>query len=258
MKRKMRLSFTLLAVLLISVTIISCKTAKKDGATLTGMSGTWVLKSLNGQKAGDIFQGKIPVMNIDLMGKKISGNGGCNTYNGPYKMDNGVFTAPNLATTMMMCTNGNQEPQFFAMLAKENTISITNDVLSFKNEGKVVAEFVRGIDQASLRGKWILETIDGGDMNTLFTMTERIPYIEFKSADSRVSGNAGCNGYGATYKIEGSTIDIGPIMSTQMACPNLKGEDLFTKILAGKSELFVNQNELSFVKEGKTVLKFKK
>jgi len=37
-------------------------------------------------------------------------------------------------------------------------------------------------------------------------------------ADNQLSGNAGCNGYGGDYTIEGSTLMLSPIISTLMAC----------------------------------------
>lgn len=258
MKRLLKLSVCLFIVLSLNLFIISCKTVKNDNTGISDINGTWILKTLNGQVAADVFKGKIPVMNINMTENRISGNGGCNSYTGKFTLDKGVFSAPNVAATMMMCVVENQEPQFFAMLAKQNNISLVNGTLILKNAGQNVAEFVRGTDQALLSGKWTLEFIDGEDMNSLFTVSEKMPTIEFLSQDGRISGNAGCNGYGATYKIDGSTIDVGPVMSTKMACPNLKGESLFVKMLSGKSELSVAQKELSFLKDGKTVLKFKK
>jgi heat shock protein HslJ len=36
--------------------------------------------------------------------------------------------------------------------------------------------------------------------------------------DGKLSGNAGCNNYSATYQTEGNTISIGPAVSTKKAC----------------------------------------
>jgi heat shock protein HslJ len=42
------------------------------------------------------------------------------------------------------------------------------------------------------------------------------PLLAFEGG--QLTGNAGCNTFNATYTVTGDTIEIGPIMSTKMAC----------------------------------------
>lgn len=264
--------FTLVLGILLSFTIIatSCggsrKTVKNDSdnASLGQMnsnrmpdiSGRWVLQSLNGQKVEDVFKGKTPSMTVDFDTKRISGNGGCNRFNGSFTLESGMFSAPNLASTMMMCPFENRESEFHAALAKSSKVTILNsNKLTLENEGKVIAEFVKGIDSDMLTGTWQLVSIEGEDMKTLFPMSERQATLEFNVMEHRIGGNAGCNGYGASYTMEGNKINVGPIMATKMACGNLSGENKFTQLLSGTSEISVSQEELSVSKDGKVVLK---
>lgn len=260
------MKFTLVLSIMLSFVMMvpSCGSPKQvtdkgsKDTNMDQMNGTWILKSLNGQKTEDAFKGKTPSMTLDMAGRRIYGNGGCNRYTGVFTLENGVFSAPNVAATMMMCVFENKESEFFAMLAKTNTVSIADGTLTFRNGGRVVSEFVRGIDADMLAGTWSLVSIEGEDMKSLFPMAERQATIEFDIMENRIGGNAGCNGYGASYTLEGSTIAVGPIMATKMACENLSGENKFTQILSGTSVISVSEEELTFSKDGKIVLKFVK
>lgn len=260
MKELVKLSFVFVMILSLGIMAQSCKTGKQSskngfpGEDFPNITGTWILKSLNGQSATDIFKGKIPTMTIELAEKRIFGNGGCNNYTGGFTFEKGIFSAPNLASTMMMCGEENQEGQFHAVLGQSNKVSIVQGMLQFQNNGKIVAEFERGIDTSLLMGLWTLESIAGGDVKTLFA--DQVPTIEFDLAESRFSGNAGCNRYNAIYKIEGTTIMVGPVITTRMACPFMKGESIYTQIITGSSTLEVNSKKVTFSKDGETTLTF--
>ncbi|MBD8346996.1 META domain-containing protein [Dysgonomonas sp. HGC4] len=263
MKKLVKLSFALAMILSLGIMAQSCKTSKQSskndypGENTPNITGTWVLKSLNGQPTASIFKGKTPTMNIDVVEKRIFGNGGCNGYTGSFTYEKGILSAPNLASTMMMCPDENQEHQFHQVLGQPNKVSIRDGVLlQLSNNGKVVAEFEKGIDTSLLIGEWKLETIADGDVATLFA--DNIPTISFDLAESRFGGNAGCNRYNATYKIEGTAITVGPVMSTRMACPNMEGEGKFTQIITGTSTIEAGLNKITFSKDGKVILTFVK
>jgi len=264
MNKIFKLSFIMAACLSMIMTTQSCKTTKEQTKNISGseglanidvdLGGTWVLKSLNGQNVNDIFKGKTPTMTLNFKENRINGNGGCNTYGGMFSYKDNTFSAPHMAATMMACFQENKESDFFAMLAGPNSVKIINGVLTFMKDGRTVAEFVKGIDPSMLSGIWVLESIADENMKDLFTLEERKATLEFDVAEGRVKGNAGCNGYGAPYTINSTLIEIGGIMSTRMACPNLKGENKFTETLSGISTIAVSENKLTFSKEGKVTL----
>jgi len=66
---------------------------------------------------------------------------------------------------------------------------------------------------------WVLESY--GDPNNLNTILEDIDItVEFKSAEGKIGGSAGCNSYFAGYEINKNELTIiPPIGSTMMACP---------------------------------------
>lgn len=262
MKKLVKLSFALVMILSLGIMAQSCKSgaqsskAGSSGETFPNISGTWVLKSLNGQSATDIFKGKIPTMTIDMSENRVFGNGGCNNYTGTFTYAKGILSAPNLASTMMMCMDENQENQFHTVLGQSNKVSLADGVLTLSYNGKTVAQFEKGIDTSLLIGDWKLESIADGNVKALFA--DNIPTITFDLAESRFGGNAGCNRYNATYNIAGTTISVGPVMSTRMACPNMEGESKFTQIITGESTLEATLNKITFSKDGKVILTFVK
>ena len=63
---------------------------------------------------------------------------------------------------------------------------------------------------------WLLTDYISPD-GALFTVPAAVtPMLTFEGGN--ISGNAGCNTFNATYTITGDAVEIGPIMSTKMAC----------------------------------------
>ncbi|SEH14230.1 Heat shock protein HslJ [Sphingopyxis sp. YR583] len=49
---------------------------------------------------------------------------------------------------------------------------------------------------------------------------------------NRLSGSAGCNRFSGSYAVDGGTLKAGPLMATEMACPGMKLEQAFFKLMA--------------------------
>ena len=74
------------------------------------------------------------------------------------------------------------------------------------------------------KSSWELAEINGKPIDKLDYA--RIPTLSFDAAESRVSGNSGCNSMSGTFKVEEDKITFGPIMGTKMACEGT-GENQF-------------------------------
>ena len=77
---------------------------------------------------------------------------------------------------------------------------------------------------------WELETLPGSEtaMDELFP--DMLPRLQFDPQSSTVSGNSGCNGFSASFEIDGGRLEFGPAgPSTLMYCG--EGELLFRKAL---------------------------
>lgn len=235
----------------------SCKTVKTPA--LTQLSGTWNLKTLNGEASQVLFEGPQPTVVFDATQNHLSGNAGCNQYNGGFTYDKGELSAPNLASTMMMCAHANKEYEFLQALSAPSQISVNKaGELVFTKDGQNTLVFVKSkdISKDDLVGVWNLHSIDGGEVSELFD-ANKLPTVEFKMNEGRLVGNGGCNRYNGQYSIVGDVIKVGPLMSTRMACPSINGEAKLLQALEGEAKLEVEGRTLSFIKDGKAVLVFK-
>lgn len=252
-------------VLAIAFTIESCNSAKPiDKAQLDGY---WILKTMNGQEAAKLFEGTLPSMEFNFTDSLITGNAGCNNYNGKFSMnEKNEFSAPQLAMTMMLCPQANQESEFTKILGEKSVISIeSNGMLTFKQDDKVIFQFEKGerpvitssIETATpelIMGSWTLKTMPGEDIKVLFA--DNKPTAEFDTLASKISGSAGCNSYSTSYKLENGVLTLGPVITTKMACPSLEGENKLIKLLETPFEASINDGDLTLSKNGSVVITF--
>ena len=76
----------------------------------------------------------------------LSGNAGCNNYNGPYKVSGSQITIGPLASTMKACADPagvmEQEAQYLAALGSAATYQVENNVLELRTkDGALAADF---------------------------------------------------------------------------------------------------------------------
>jgi len=86
-------------------------------------------------------------------------------------------------------------------------------------------------------GKWQVNTLVGMDSLTIH------PVINFKNGS--ISGNAGCNNYGATFNVSGNSITFSLGMVTKMYCTNMPIEKAYFDCLA-KAKTYELADKLTF------------
>lgn len=265
MKTKMLSAFAvIIATIIIGMFFQSCNEKSKP-IDPSELEGYWVLKSMTGVEAKSLFEGALPTIQFDFKETKVSGTGGCNRYNGPFSLENNVFKAAELATTKMLCVGKNEEGKFLEELAKANTISIVNGILTFINEEKkVVLEFEKGeapkTFEEKLAGTWNLKAMTEKPVTDFFKGEDaKIPTLTFEMGESRINGNAGCNNYGSTFKIDNGLLIVAPIASNMIACPNIQSESEYVKYLSDTSGINItDENILQIIKKGDILLEFTK
>lgn len=83
-------------------------------------------------------------------------------------------------------------------------------------------------------------------------------YIQFIEGE-KIAGNGGCNRFGGLYVQDGDSLKIGPLMSTEMACMNLKEESLFFAVLEDTRSADISHLTLALKDEdGITLLTLKR
>ncbi|MDR1882892.1 MAG: META domain-containing protein [Prevotella sp.] len=265
MKRILNPAIFVIAVITLTLGLQSCNSVRPIDKTR--LEGYWILKTLKGEDAKAAFAGTLPYLQFNFAKSLIYGNGGCNEFSGTFILtEKNEFSAPNPAVTMKMCMQANKEPLFFTALTTPNLVLSVDEsgLLTFSEDKTIALQFEKGevpkdavkadtVNAENLTGVWTLTSIADGDMAALFT--GKAPTMEF-SADGKVFGNGGCNTYRTTYTLQENTITFGLVISTKMACPNLKGEDLFTGLLAGPLQAKLNGDKLTLLKDGNVVLEF--
>ncbi len=178
---------------------------------------------------------------------QVLGKDGCNQYTGTYKATDMVLTIRLGATTTMACEQKlmDQAQAYAAALSSAATYQITGDRLQITGGGgKVVVTFVAsaptvgpapavadtqpltptvritGVTTVTipLEGTlWKLTALADGRGN----MAPVVAGVEITALfqGGRVTGNAGCNNYAATYRLTGSSLTVSaPAATSRKAC----------------------------------------
>jgi heat shock protein HslJ len=87
---------------------------------------------------------------------------------------------------------------------------------------------------ASIDGNWTLVQL--ADSTNVSGSGGRAITMRLQRDSSRVTGYAGCNGFGGEFSTSGDSLKFGALMSTKMACPGWP-MDLETRYLAALADV---------------------
>lgn len=104
---------------------------------------------------------------------------------------------------------------------------------------------------SSLAGTdWTISSIPGFELE----QTRKQVTISFDGTTGRVSGNAGCNGFGGTYTVKGNTLKMEKLISTKMACmPGMQTENKVLMALTNTDHFSISGDKLTLM-QGEKVL----
>lgn len=87
--------------------------------------------------------------------------------------------------------------------------------------------------------------------------TRKAPFISFSDSTDRISGNAGCNGFGGHYSVKGNVIKLEKVISTKMACiPGMETENKVMNALSNVDHFTVEGDKLTFLKGEKVLAEY--
>jgi heat shock protein HslJ len=114
-----------------------------------------------------------------------------------------------------------------------------------------------GVDnsKALLENTWVLKSMGGSPVNIL---PGKDITLEFDKSLRRVSGFGGCNTYFGNYTHNKSGLTFSEIVSTEMACDDLKTESDYFRFLQKTDKYKIVSNTLSFYGSGSEILTFEK
>jgi heat shock protein HslJ len=193
--------------------------SQTGGGDLTGK--VWALTEL---------AGKQPAAGVGISAEfgsdgKVSGSAGCNRYSGTYTVSgNSITISSSMATTMMMCDESvmEQESAYLKALAEAKTYAVKGDQLTLTGADKTSLAIYKAQSQDLSGTSWEVTGYNNGKQAVTGMLAGTTLTADF-GKDGSLSGNAGCNTYSGSYKVNGDQITIGPLASTMMACDQPEG-----------------------------------
>jgi heat shock protein HslJ len=186
------------------------------GGTLDGTSWTLTTYDVSGT-ATAVPAGVI--VDARFTDGKVIGFAGCNPYTASATIDAAKLTVGAAATTMKACDPDVTavETAYLANLARSATFTATSDALTiYGADGKQLLAYA--VAPANpLEGEWNVTGYNNGREAVTSPIAGTTLTATF-TPDGQVSGNAGCNTFTGGYTLDGTSLTVGPLASTMMAC----------------------------------------
>ena len=228
----------------------------------------WVLDgyTTGGDAVSSVVSGTTVTVTFAADGN-VTGNAGCNHYGGQYSLDGANLSVSSLYSTLMYCgTPGvmEQEATFMSLLANATSYRVEGDRLTLTDaDGTDLLFFVQApeVPPAPLAGTaWTLESYSLNNEAVSSVIAGTTVTATF-SSEGRVTGNAGCNSYGAGYELNDTNLSIEPPVSTKMYCGEPEGvmeqENRYLTLLESVAGYRIDGGRLDLLDEaGKTLLTY--
>jgi heat shock protein HslJ len=206
------------ALVTVGIVVAACSSGSSGGTGGTLEGKNWKLTSYDYAGAATNVPDGI-VVDATFAAGKVAGFSGCNLYNAPATVDGAKLTVGKAATTAMACepTATDLEASYLGNLSNAATFTATADKLTIYNKtGKLVLTYAAGAANP-LEGEWLVTGYNNGKE----AVTSPIAGTELTATftpDGQVSGDAGCNTYNGPYKLDGTSLTVGPLATTMKAC----------------------------------------
>ena len=214
---------TLAATLLLSLAGVASAQSPAASSAASTLAGTeWHLVSTGtGGTQTPVPDGVTVTLQID--GAKAAGTSGCNLYVAPItSMDPGL-TFGDAAGTLMACPEPQMsfETAYLAALKTVTDYAITGQTLSLLDASGSAVLVYEAAAPATLEGAWVVTGYNNGKEGVESPPDGVVLTADF-APDGQVSGNGGCNTFSGGYSYTDTTIAIGPLMQSMMACGDPK------------------------------------
>jgi heat shock protein HslJ len=204
-----------IALVTVGIVVAACSSGG-SGGTIEGINWKLTSYDFGGTEtaAPDGF-----VVDATFKDGKVAGFSGCNVYNASATVDGAKLTIGKAATTAMACepTATDLEASYLGNLSNAATFTATTDKLTIYNKtGKQVLAYAAGAANP-LEGEWLVTGYNNGKE----AVTSAIVGTELTATftpDGQVSGSSGCNSYNGPYKLDGTSLTVGPLATTRKAC----------------------------------------
>ncbi|MDE6159605.1 MAG: META domain-containing protein [Bacteroidaceae bacterium] len=209
----------------------------------SALEGEWNVTAVNGKA---VQAEQLPYVGFAAEDNRVYGNAGCNFISGTYRVKGKTskIQLGHMASTMMACPNMELEQSVLEALNGVERIDVTDaDHLLLQDGGKntllQLEKRFRIVPLADIRGEWRIVSVFGEKMPVM----EEVPAVNFDIENNRLSAYAGCNRLSAGFEPgEKNTLNVGQVMSTRMACPDMTTEQNVTTALVQVKSFGVDLN----------------
>ncbi|MFL6288276.1 MAG: META domain-containing protein [Actinomycetes bacterium] len=191
-------------------------------------------------------------LRISFEDGRIGASAGCNSMSGSATWSDGnlLVEGDALASTEMGCDPAlmDQDAWFSEVLTSEPTLTQDGGTLTLASEKAVIQlvdEKAALPDQPLAGPLWQLESITSGD--AVSSVPQGVAAGVMFTTEGAVRATLGCNIGHGTYTVEGSTLNLGPLGSTQKTCepPASDVESAMLSVLRGDVTFGVDGDRLT-------------
>lgn len=251
-----------------AVAALSSCASTKNAASLSTLGGEWNIIEINGTVVVPAPGQAFPYIGFDTNTGKVYGNSGCNRLMGTFdtQAKPGHLELGQMGSTRMMCPDMTVEKNVLAALAQVKKFKKLNDnqvALCGKSLKRPIVVLQQRVPEVTLNdfaGHW---TVIEAMSQAIPEGMENTPFLEFDVQAQRLHGNAGCNIINGGYKADeanAASISFPQVISTMMACPDMKVEQSILEALNSTKSFgkLANGNIGFYDAEGTLVLVLKK
>jgi heat shock protein HslJ len=186
---------------------------------------SWTLASGHGP-GGPVAPLADHPITLELDGDRWAGSAGCNRYTTTVVRDGDHVSIPRgIATTLMACRDEVMvvELAYLGTLPTVRTVELVDGRLTLRGAGAELVFEPTGFARSAvpLVGTgWTIVAIDGDPTGRPSRGVVGAPALRL-SEDGNVTGTTGCNRFFGRYQLDGTSLAIGPLATTRMACDEL-------------------------------------
>src|SRR5918999_3942024 len=211
--------------LLLLLALTSCTTA--PGAPGAGLDGTEWLSTAVTEDGADRPLVDGTRLRLDFADGQLGASAGCNTFGGPYRIEDGLLIVEGGAMTEMGCDDERhaQDDWLFGFLGSRPSVAQEGDTLTLSANGTVISLQDREVAEPDLPlagTTWTVDSIITGDAVSSVP-GGAVATLVFTDT-GQVEVDTGCNTGSGAYEVTDGTLRIGQLMRTLAGCDCPSGQ----------------------------------
>lgn len=189
-----------------------------DGAGGELQSTHWVLASYASGGALVIVP-EDQYADAEFTAQRVKGFAGCNDYDAVYRTGARLLLVSMPATTRVTCGEVADafESSYLGLLQQSRFYNVRAGTLTIRGADRTVLLVFEAAPANPLLGPWLVESYTTGPGSVVAPLEGTELTVAFRLL--RVGGSAGCNSFSGYYTTNGAIVAIGPLATTQKACP---------------------------------------